>query len=81
MVGPFSISFLPIDNFMVNPLKPVDKKYTNSIGYRMITHHSAPHGSSVNVDINKHKFHIAFDTLSMQFVGLDLLAMVLYSAK
>jgi len=74
MVGPFSISSPPVDNFMVNPLGLVEKKYTNPVEYRVITHHSAPYGSSVNDGINKHEFHIAFDTLKhavrwIRFIG------------
>jgi hypothetical protein len=33
------------------------------VEYRVITHHSAPHGSSVNNGIDKHEFRISFDTL------------------
>src|ERR1044072_129617 len=47
---------------MVNPLGLVEKRDTNPTEYRVITHHSAPHGSSVNDGIDKHEFKISFDT-------------------
>ncbi len=74
MIGPFSLSFPPVNIFMVNPLGLVEKRYTDPIEYRVITHHSAPHGSSVNDGIDKHEFHISFDTLKyavrwIRFIG------------
>ena len=63
IAGPFSLSSPPIDKFMVNPLGLVEKRYTDPIEYRVITHHSAPRGNSVNDGILKHEFQISFDTL------------------
>jgi hypothetical protein len=61
--GPFSLQHPPSELFMVNPLGLVEKHDTNPIEYRVITHHSAPHGSSVNNGIDRHEFKISFDTL------------------
>jgi len=61
--GPFSLQLPPTELFMVNPLGLVEKRDTNPTEYRVITHHSAPHGSSVNDGIDKHEFKISFDTL------------------
>ena len=61
--GPFSLQHPPTKLFMVNPLGLVEKCDTNPVEYRIITHHLAPHGSSVNNGIDKHEFRISFDTL------------------
>ena len=61
--GPFSLKHLPVDLFMVNPFGLVEKRETNPTEYRVITHHSAPYGSSVNDGIDRHEFKISFDTL------------------
>jgi len=61
--GPYSLQQPLTKLFMVNPLGLVKKRDTNPTEYRVITHHSAPHGSSVNDGIDKHKFRISFDTL------------------
>lgn len=61
--GPFSLQNPPTKIFMVNPIGLVEKRDTNPIEYRVITHHSAPHGASVNDGIDKHEFRISFDTL------------------
>jgi hypothetical protein len=74
IAGPFSVRNPPVDKFMVNPLGLVEKRYTNPIEYRVITHHSAPHGTSVNDGIHRHEFHISFDTMKhavrwIRFIG------------
>ena len=61
--GPFSLEQPPTKIFMVNPLGLVEKRDTDPLEYRVITHHSAPHGSSVNDGIDRHEFKISFDTL------------------
>jgi hypothetical protein len=61
--GSFSLLHPPSDLFMVNPLGLVEKRDTNPTEYRVITHHSAPHGDSVNDGIDRHEFKISFDTL------------------
>lgn len=63
IAGPFSLEHPPTGLFMVNPLGLVEKRDTNPTEYRVITHHSAPHGSSVNDGIDRHEFKISFDTL------------------
>ena len=63
---------------MVNPLGLVEKRHTIPLEYRVITHHSAPHGSSVNDGIDKHNFQISFDTIKhavrwIRFIGYSAL--------
>ena len=60
IAGPFSLKNPPINIFMVNPLGLVEKRDTNPLEYRVITHHSASHGDSVNDSIDKHEleFHL-----------------------
>src|ERR1044072_2364698 len=74
MIGPFSIQSPLADVFMVNSLGLIEKRYTDPIEYRVITHHSAPQGSSVNDGIDKYEFQISFDTLKhavqwIRFIG------------
>jgi hypothetical protein len=61
--GLFSLKHSLTEFFMVNPLGLVEKRDTDPPKYRVITHHSAPRGSSVNDGIDRHKFKISFDTL------------------
>jgi len=62
--GPFDVDNPPCELFCVNPCGLVPKKGAGPIEYRVISHQSAPSGSSVNDGIDKNDFTTAYENIN-----------------
>ncbi|CAG8539498.1 14107_t:CDS:10 [Dentiscutata heterogama] len=64
MCGPFTIDDLPCLTFQINPCGLVEKKNTNPKVYRIISHLSAPCGTSINDGIDPTEFTTKYENLN-----------------
>jgi hypothetical protein len=64
MCGPFNLEEPPCSAFQINPCGLVEKKGTNPKTYRVISHLSAPTGTSINDGIDGIEFATKYENIN-----------------